>query len=63
MAATQHYVEANEKYASQREPVQLPLPPSRHVAVLTCMDARILPEGKHGSCGYMRLTFHQWSWA
>jgi len=34
---------ANVDFAKRRPPVQLPMPPARHVAVVTCMDARILP--------------------
>lgn len=34
---------ANERYASQFTQGDLPMPPGRRVAVLTCMDARLLP--------------------
>jgi carbonic anhydrase len=37
-------LEANEKYASQfGDKGSLGLPPARHFAVLTCMDARLDP--------------------
>jgi carbonic anhydrase len=34
---------ANTKYATQFDKGDLPMPPGRHVAVLTCMDARLDP--------------------
>jgi carbonic anhydrase len=34
---------ANDKFASTFEPGMLPAPPRRRLAVVTCMDARILP--------------------
>src|SRR5215467_13697192 len=34
---------ANERYAQQFTKGDLPMPPGRHVAVLTCMDARLDP--------------------
>lgn len=39
---------ANEEYASAFESGMLPAPPARHLAVVTCMDARILPLGVFG---------------
>jgi carbonic anhydrase len=48
MSATQHYVDSNKQYASTRSTGQLPMPPSKKVAILTCMDARILPEAALG---------------
>ena len=36
-------ISANVDFAKRRPVVQLPMPPARHVAVVTCMDARILP--------------------
>jgi carbonic anhydrase len=37
-------VEANDRYASALgEVAALPLPPARKVAIVTCMDARLLP--------------------
>lgn len=46
MSATQDFLSANKAYTAGRPAVQLPLPPSKRVAVLTCMDARIVPEGR-----------------
>ncbi len=40
MSATDEYLANNERYAEQFEG-PLPLPPSRHVAVVACMDARL----------------------
>lgn len=34
---------ANERYAASFTKGNLPMPPGRHVAVLTCMDARLDP--------------------
>ena len=41
----------NEKYASTFDKVGLPIPPSKHVAVVTCMDARLSP--------YVMLGLHE----
>jgi carbonic anhydrase len=46
MSATDDIVASNKQYVASRKAEQLPLPPSKRVAVLTCMDARILPEGR-----------------
>ncbi len=43
MTVVQEFLKANEAYASQFQKGDLPMPPARHVAVLTCMDARIDP--------------------
>src|SRR5437660_6689405 len=43
MAVTDELVEANEKFAAGFDQGGLPMPPARHVAVLTCMDARLHP--------------------
>ncbi len=43
MSVVQEFLEANEKYAANFQKGNLPMPPARHVAVLTCMDARIDP--------------------
>jgi carbonic anhydrase len=40
MSATDDYLAANARYASTFSG-PLPLPPSRHVAVVACMDARL----------------------
>jgi carbonic anhydrase len=34
---------ANEEYARRFDKGNLPMPPARHVAILTCMDARLHP--------------------
>ena len=41
MAETEKLLKANEEYAKTEFPGKLPMPPSRHVAVLACMDARL----------------------
>ena len=43
MSVEQEFLKANEKYAANFQKGDLPMPPARHVAVLTCMDARIDP--------------------
>jgi carbonic anhydrase len=43
MSVIDELVRANEEYARHFDHGDLPLPPARRVAVLTCMDARILP--------------------
>ena len=43
MAVIDELVVANKRFSGARKAVQLPMPPSRRVAVVTCMDARILP--------------------
>ena len=43
MAVVQEFLKANEAYAAKFQKGHLPMPPSRQVAVLTCMDARIDP--------------------
>lgn len=43
MAVIDELVEANERYAGTFDRGHLPLPPARRIAVVTCMDARILP--------------------
>lgn len=48
MSATQHYVEQNKAYSSTRTAEQLPMPPSKKIAIVTCMDARIIPETAFG---------------
>ncbi len=44
MAVTDELVQANQKFAQGFAHGDLPTPPARHVAVLTCMDARLHPE-------------------
>jgi len=43
MAVIDELLEANRRYSGERRQVQLPMPPSRKVAVLACMDARLDP--------------------
>ena len=43
MAVIDELVEANSQYAGRFAKGGLPMPPRRKVAVVTCMDARILP--------------------
>ncbi len=44
MSETPRLLEANKRYAAGFTKGKLPMPPSRHVAVITCMDARLHPE-------------------
>ncbi|UZJ52823.1 hypothetical protein CBS101457_002143 [Exobasidium rhododendri] len=49
MSATQSYVEANKAFQTSRGPgEQLPMPPSKKIAIVTCMDARIIPAEAFG---------------
>ena len=43
MSVAQEFQKANDAYASTFSKGDLPMPPARHVAVLTCMDARLHP--------------------
>ncbi|MCI0370032.1 MAG: carbonic anhydrase, partial [candidate division NC10 bacterium] len=43
MSTIDELVQANEGYARTFDKGHLPLPPARQAAVLTCMDARIIP--------------------
>jgi carbonic anhydrase len=43
MSARDEVLAANEEYAGNFEHGNLPMPPARRVAVLTCMDARLDP--------------------
>ncbi len=43
MSVIDELVQANKDYARNFTHGELPLPPARRIAVLTCMDARILP--------------------
>jgi carbonic anhydrase len=43
MSARDEVLAANEKYAGSFENADLPMPPARGIAVLTCMDARLDP--------------------
>jgi carbonic anhydrase len=41
--AAKTVIEANQRYADTFQQGQLPMPPARHLAVVTCMDARLDP--------------------
>jgi carbonic anhydrase len=43
MAVLDELLEANRRFAGSFDKGNLPAPPARHVAVLTCMDARLDP--------------------
>ena len=43
MTTVQEFRKANDAYASTFDKGDLPMPPARKVAVLTCMDARLHP--------------------
>ena len=43
MSAFDDLLASNEAFAAQFAAGELPAPPAKHLAVLTCMDARILP--------------------
>src|SRR5436309_3721039 len=44
MANYEAFLRANQQYAQAFDRGDLPMPPARHVAVVTCMDARLHPE-------------------
>ncbi|CAN5268277.1 carbonic anhydrase [soil metagenome] len=44
MARFDEFKSANEQYAASFDKGDLPMPPARNVAVVTCMDARLHPE-------------------
>jgi carbonic anhydrase len=44
VAVFDEFVKANQRYSAAFEQGELPMPPARHVAVVTCMDARLHPE-------------------
>ena len=44
MARFDEFLQANEQYAASFDKVDVPTPPARRVAVVTCMDARLHPE-------------------
>ncbi|CAA7259954.1 unnamed protein product [Cyclocybe aegerita] len=48
MSAHQDFIPGNELYVSTFDKGHLPLPPSKKVAVVTCMDARIEPATQLG---------------
>jgi len=43
MAVIDELMRANARYAASFDRGELPMPPRRHVAIVTCMDARIVP--------------------
>lgn len=48
MSAAQEFEKANEAYVADFGYGELPMPPGRRVAVLTCMDARLDPAAALG---------------
>ena len=44
MSVTPELLNANQTFAENFDKGDLPMPPARQVAVLTCMDARLHPE-------------------
>jgi carbonic anhydrase len=44
MGAIQHFIERNKEFARKFRHGDKAMPPAEHLAVLTCMDARIHPE-------------------
>jgi len=43
MSAIDELLRNNEEYASTFDKGDLPMPPGKHIAVVTCMDARLSP--------------------
>jgi carbonic anhydrase len=43
MSVADEFLQANAQYAAARTKGELPMPPARKVAVVTCMDARLDP--------------------
>lgn len=43
MPIIDEFIQANNQYASNFQKGDLPMPPARKVAILTCMDARLHP--------------------
>jgi len=43
MSVTDEYLANNERYAETFDTGNLPMPPSKKVAVIACMDARVMP--------------------
>ena len=43
MSVTDELIKANESYAASFDKGDLPLPPAKRVAVVACMDARLIP--------------------
>src|SRR3954468_16678215 len=43
MSVTDELIQANESYTASFDKGDLPLPPAKRVAVVACMDARLIP--------------------
>jgi carbonic anhydrase len=43
MSATDELLRNNERYANSFEKSDLPMPPAKQIAIVTCMDARLSP--------------------
>src|SRR5687767_6335158 len=48
MSVIDELIQANEEYAKTFDRGSLPMPPARRLAVVTCMDARIVPSRQLG---------------
>lgn len=48
MSVIDELLQANEEYAKNFDQGDLPMPPARRLAVVTCMDARIVPSQQFG---------------
>ena len=48
MSAIDDLLRANAAYAERFDRGSLPMPPARHLAIITCMDARIVPARAFG---------------
>lgn len=48
MTVTDELLSNAERYAQNFDKGDLPMPPGRHVAIVTCMDARVNPYGLFG---------------
>ncbi|KAI5898168.1 carbonic anhydrase [Schizophyllum commune H4-8] len=48
MSVHELYAQNNEKYAAAFDKGSLPMPPAKHVAIVTCMDARVEPASQLG---------------
>lgn len=48
MSVSDELLQANNKYAKTFDRGDLPMPPARRLAVVTCMDARIIPSRQLG---------------
>lgn len=48
MSVSDELLQANSEYARTFHRGDLPMPPARRLAVVTCMDARIVPERQFG---------------